>query len=372
MKHAKSTIEALLLGTGVTINGPEPQDIMVHNPKFYARVLKDGTLGFGESYVEGWWDCKDLDVLFYKLFSKEIEKKLTTNWRLVFLIVKAKLFNLQSKSRAQKSISHHYDIGNKLYKEMLDPLMMYSCGYWKGASTLKEAQEQKLKLICEKLKLEPGQKVLDIGCGWGGFAFYAATNYRVNVVGITISNEQKKLATERCKNLNVEIRLQDYRDINEKFDRIVSIGMLEHVGYKNYRNFMEVICQNLTEKGIILLHTIGNNETNLSLDPWIHKYIFPNGLIPSIAQIGKAIEGKLIVEDLHNIGIHYDYTLLAWKENFKNSWNKLSPDYDTAFYRMWNYYLSSSAASFRSRRLNLWQIVLTKPSFHQQYESVRF
>lgn len=372
MCYNKSAIEALLLGTDITINGTESHDIIVHNPDFYTRVLKEGSLGFGESYVEGWWDCKELDILFYKLFSNEIEKKIKPNWQLAFLIAKAKLLNLQTRSRAQKSISHHYDIGNALYEKMLDPLMMYSCGYWKNTTNLNEAQEQKLKLICEKLDLKPGQKILDIGCGWGGFAYYAAKYYKVDVVGITISNEQKKIAIERCRNLEVEIRFQDYRDINEKFDRIVSIGMLEHVGHKNYEEFMTVICNNLTEKGICLLHFIGSNDTHLNTDPWIHKYIFPNGLIPSMSQIWKAVEGKLIIEDCHNIGIHYDYTLMSWKENFKNSWEKLSSDYDTAFYRMWNYYLSCSAASFRSRRLNLWQLVLTKTSFDQQYESVRF
>lgn len=372
MKRDKSIIETLLLDTDITINGTEPHDIIVNNPSFYTRVLKEGSLGFGESYVEGWWDCDKLDVLFYKLFTKGIENKLKINWRLAFLIAKTKLLNLQTKSKVKKSIAHHYDIGNNLYQEMLDPLMMYSCGYWKNATNLKEAQEQKLKLICEKLNLKPGQKVLDIGCGWGGFAYYAATNYKVSVIGITISNEQKKFATQKCQNLDVEIRFQDYRDINEKFDRIVSIGMLEHVGHKNHEEFMNIICHNLTENGICLLHFIGNIRTNSNIDPWIHRYIFPNGSIPSMAQIGEAIEGKLILEDCQNIGIHYDYTLMSWKENFKNYWKKSNSDCDSTFYRMWNYYLSCSAASFRSRHLNLWQVILTKPSFYDKYESIRF
>lgn len=372
MSYYKTAIESLLAGTDVTINGPEPYDISVHHSGFFSRILKEGSLGFGESYVEGWWDCNELDVLFYKLFSEGIEKKIKTNWHLIFLAAKAKLLNLQTRSRAQKAIAHHYDIGNSLYEKMLDPLMMYSCGYWKNATNLNQAQEQKLKLICEKLNLKPGQSVLDIGCGWGGFAYYAAKNYDVNVVGITISQEQKKIAMERCRDLKVEIRFQDYRDINEKFDRIVSIGMLEHVGHKNYNQFINVICRNLTREGICLLHFIGSNDTNPNIDPWIHRYIFPNGSIPSISQIGKAIEGKLILEDCHNIGIHYDYTLMSWKENFKNSWEALSSAYDPSFYRMWNYYLSCSAASFRSKRLNLWQLVLTRPGFSAKYESVRF
>jgi cyclopropane-fatty-acyl-phospholipid synthase len=255
---------------------------------------------------------------------------------------------------------------------MLDPLMMYSCGYWKGVPTLREAQEQKLKLICEKLHLKPGQKVLDIGCGWGGFAYYAAKNYKVNVVGITISKEQQEVAKTLCNGLNVEIRFQDYRDIDEQFDRIVSIGMLEHVGYKNYTAFMEAVNKNLTDTGICLLHFIGGNETVLTADAWINKYIFPNSLIPSLAQIGKAMENQLVIEDLHNIGIHYDYTLMAWYHNFVNSWEELKENYNDTFYRMWKYYLLCSAASFHSRRLNLWQIVARKPGSLMEYQPVRF
>lgn len=372
MNSYKKAIEELISETGIRINGNKPFDIQVYNENFYKRVLKNGSLGLGESYMEGWWECEDLDVFFYKIFSQELENKVQKNWNFISLVLKAKLFNLQTKSKSLDAIAHHYDIGNNLYEKMLDPLMMYSCGYWEGVTNLAEAQEQKLKLICEKLKLKPGQRVLDIGCGWGGFAFYAAKNYKVNVVGITISEEQRQVAIERCEGLNVEIRFQDYRNIDEKFDRIVSIGMLEHVGHKNYDEFMAVVHKNLTDTGICLLHFIAGNKTDLNTDPWIHKYIFPSGLIPSLAQIGKAMENKLLLEDLHNIGVHYDYTLMAWQKNFKESWESLKDQYDETFYRMWLFYLASSAASFRSRRLNLWQLVLTKPSFHQEYTSIRF
>ncbi|WP_281239847.1 cyclopropane fatty acyl phospholipid synthase [Flavobacterium praedii] len=372
MNINKVLIERLLSEAGITIDGKESFDIRIKNSKFYERVLRDGSIGLGESYMEGWWECDALDDFFCQLFLKQIEKKFSDNFSLKLQIFKTKLFNLQTKSKSQCAIESHYDIGNDLYSKMLDPLMMYSCGYWKNATTLKEAQEQKLKLICEKLHLKPGQKVLDIGCGWGGFAYYAAKNYKVNVVGITISKEQHELAKKRCNGLNVEIRFQDYRDIDEQFDRIVSIGMLEHVGHKNYTTFMETINKNLNDTGICLLHFIGGNETNLALDSWINKYIFPNGLIPSLAQIGKAMENQLIIEDLHNIGIHYDKTLMAWYMNFKNSWNEIKENYNNTFYLKWIFYLMSSAASFRSRRLSLWQIVIRKPGLLVEYESVRF
>jgi cyclopropane-fatty-acyl-phospholipid synthase len=370
MSKDKETIEGLLSGTGITIDGPESSDIQVKNTKFYSRVLRDGSIGLGESYVEGWWDCGALDDFFCKLFSKKIEKKFSDNFKLFFF--KAKLFNLQTKSKSRTAIRSHYDIGNDLYKKMLDPLMMYSCAYWKDATTLATAQEQKLKLICEKLHLKPGLKVLDIGCGWGGFAYYAAKNYKVNVVGITISKEQEEVAKMRCNGLNVEIRFQDYRDVDEQFDRIVSIGMLEHVGNKNYNRFMARINKSLTDNGICLLHFIGGNETDITTDAWINKYIFPNGVIPTLAQIGKAMENQLVVEDIHNIGKHYDHTLMAWHHNFSNSWDVLKNDYNDIFYRKWVYYLLCSAASFRSRRLNLWQIIIRKTGNLMEYEPVRF
>jgi cyclopropane-fatty-acyl-phospholipid synthase len=372
MNSDKAAVDNLLSGTGIIIDGQEPWDLYIKNPMFYRRVLRDGSVGLGESYMENWWECKATDEFFCKLFSKQIEKGFPGNFNFKLQLLKTRLFNLQTKAKSRDAIASHYDIGNDLYKKMLDPLMMYSCAYWKDATTLKQAQEQKLRLICEKLHLKPGQKVLDIGCGWGGFAYYAAKNYKVNVVGITISKEQEEIAKARCNGLNVEIRFQDYRDISEQFDRIVSIGMLEHVGHKNYTAFMEAVNKNLTDAGICLLHFIGGNETALTTDAWINKYIFPNSLIPSLAQITKAMENRLVIEDLHNIGIHYDYTLMAWYHNFVNSWEELKENYSDTFYRMWTYYLMCSAASFRSRRLNLWQIVTRKPGNFMEYQPVRF
>jgi cyclopropane-fatty-acyl-phospholipid synthase len=372
MNADKLIIEKMLSGAGITINGSESYDIQIANPKFFNRVLRDGSIGLGESYMEGWWDCQALDEFFFRLFSKQTEKEFLSHFLLRVHILKARLFNLQTKSKALSAIASHYDIGNDLFSKMLDPLMMYSCGYWHGVTTLKEAQEQKLKLICEKMHLQAGQTVLDIGCGWGGFAYYAAKNYHVKVVGITLSKEQQEIAIKRCSGLDVEIRFQDYRDVKEPFDRIVSIGMLEHVGYKNYKAFMEVVSRNLSDEGICLLHFIAGNETELAIDPWIHKYIFPNGVIPSMAQIGKSMEKQLVFEDLQNIGLHYDYTLMAWRQNFVQSWETLQENYSEIFYRMWNYYLSCSAASFRSRRLNLWQIIVRKPGSIGAYTAVRF
>lgn len=344
MSHYKFIVEELIADTGISINGNQPQDIQVCHPNFYKRVLKEGSLGLGESYMEKWWEAEALDDFLFRLFKSGIEHKIKKNWRLLFLLTKARLFNFQTLEKAKKSVSHHYDIGNDLYEKMLDPLMQYSCGYWHKAKNLAQAQEQKLKLICEKLKLKPGQKLLDIGCGWGGLAYFAAKNYGVKVVGVTLSKAQEKLAKKRCEGMAVDIRFQDYRELNEKFDRIVSVGMLEHVGPKNYAEYMAVIQKNLKNSGVCLLSFIGGTSGEAHTDPWIHKYIFPNGAIPSMQQIGKAIEGKLVLQDLHNIGLHYDKTLMAWIENFKTHWTELNRKYNDTFYRM-------CCSTWRARRL---------------------
>ncbi|MGO3184364.1 MAG: cyclopropane fatty acyl phospholipid synthase [Aequorivita sp.] len=371
MNKYKTAIQDLLTTTDVSINGNRPWDIQVKNEKFYKRVLRAGSLGLGESYMEDWWECDRLDELLYRLFKSDLEKKIKSNFKLKWLVLKARVLNRQTKKRAGKSIASHYDIGNKLFKKMLDPLMVYSCGYWKGAENLTQAQENKLELICKKLQLQPGQKVLDIGCGWGGFAYYCAKYYKTKVTGITISKEQYNFAKKRCEGLDVEIRLQDYRDLNEKYDRIVSIGMLEHVGYKNYKPYMNVVNRNLTNDGVCLLHFIGNNKSEYTTDPWINKYIFSEGLVPSMTQISEAMENKLILQDAHNFGPYYDKTLMAWYHNFKNAWPEIQKSYNELFYKMWEFYLCSAAASFRVKRLPLWQLVVTRKDFPSIYQSVR-
>lgn len=367
---AKQAIQELLARADVKINGNRPWDIQVHNPKFFSKVLAEQSIGLGESYMDGWWDCKNLDQLFYKVISSGLREKVK-NFNLILYVLKVKLINLQSKSRSKIVGEMHYDTGNDLFVNMLDKRMVYSCGYWKKAKTLDKAQEDKLDLVCEKLKLKPGMTVLDIGCGWGSFAKYAAEKYKVKVVGITISKEQVKLAKKMCQGLPVDIRFQDYRDVNEKFDRIVSIGMFEHVGEKNYREYMKTVYNCLKPDGLFLLHTIGNECSNEREDPWALKYIFPNGQIPSTNQITTASNGLLVLQDWQNFGIYYDKTLMAWHRNFTKNWNKLKNKYDKRFRRMWNYFLLSFAGNFRASHAELWQIVFSKEGLKEVYESVR-
>ena len=357
-KKLHERVEELLSLADIEISGRRPWDINVHDEDFYIRVLRSSSLGLGETYMEGMWDSPRVDEFIYRILKAKLHEKVhSLADYLCFL--QAKLINLQSHSRAHEVAEHHYDLDNDLYQRMLDKRMIYSCGFWKHAASLDEAQEAKLEMVCRKLELAPGMRVLDIGCGWGGMARFAAENYGVEVVGITISQEQVHIARERCAGLSVDIRLQDYRDLQERFDRILSIGMFEHVGYKNYRTFMKKVRDLLTDDGLFLLHTIGNNISTANCDPWFHKYIFPNGMLPSVSQISENIEGLFVMEDWHNFGTDYDKTLVAWYNNFNQHWPYLKERYSYHFYRMWKYYLLSFAGAFRARHSQLWQIVLS-------------
>lgn len=367
----KKQVEKLLNLADIKINGNRPWDIQVHNDNFYKKVLSGGSLALGESYIEGWWDCEKLDEFFTRILSAKLDKKVVST-KFIFDIIKANLLNLQTKSKSKIVGKKHYDAGNELFKLMLDKRMNYSCAYWKNKKTLDEAQEQKLDMICKKMQLKSGMKVIDIGCGWGAFDKYAAEKYKVSSVGVTISKEQAKFAKESCKNLPVKIKLMDYRDLQGKFDAAVSVGMVEHVGYKNYRKYLQKIYDLLPEGGLFLLHTIGSPKSTKSTEAWINKYIFPNGMLPSIKQIAKVAEGLFIIEDVHNFGVDYDKTLMEWHKNFNNNWDKIKGNYDETFFRMWNYYLLCCAASFRVRNNQLWQIVLSKGGLKKGYNRPEF
>ena len=363
--NAEKIAEQLFSLAGITINGKNPYDIQVHNKNFYQSVLREGALGLGESYMDGWWDCEALDQFSYRILLANLDHKVKRSLKLKWHILKSKMFNLQRISRAFQVGERHYNIGNDLFKAMLDKTMLYTCGYWKNAKNLDEAQEAKLKLVCQKVNLEPGTRVLELGCGWGSFAKYAAEKHGAIVTAVTVSKQQVELGREICKGLPVKIELEDYRNVSGKYDRVISIGILEHVGYKNYRTYMETVDRCLQDDGIAFIHTIGGNVSMTTLNAWTTKYIFPNGLIPSIPQIGKAMEGVFVMEDWHNFGPDYDKTLMAWHDNFEEAWPKLKNKYGERFYRMWRYYLLSSAAGFRSRRNQLWHIVMTKPGRDQ-------
>jgi cyclopropane-fatty-acyl-phospholipid synthase len=367
----EGTIRGLLELAGIEINGSKPRDIQVNDRDFYSRVLSGGPLGLGEAYMDGLWDCAALDELIYQLLRADLEHRIRP-LKLLVPVIWAKLVNLQSPRRAFRIGEQHYDIGNDLYQLMLDQRMAYTCGYWKDADNLDAAQEAKLDLICRKIGLQAGMRVLDMGCGWGSFAGFAAERYGVEVVGVTVSKEQIEYGRQRYRDLNVDLRFQDYREVNERFDRVVSIGMLEHVGPKNYRTFMRVVQRCLEDDGLHLLHTIGTNTRALAVDPWTNKYIFPGGVLPVLQQLAVASEGIFVLEDLHNIGTHYDPTLMAWMANVDKHRKELENlGYDQRFYRMWRYYLLGAAGSDRARRNQLWQIVYSKKGLDGGYASIR-
>lgn len=372
MIFAEQYLSGLLEKVGISIDGTEPWDIRVNKPSFFNRVMYTGTLGAGESYMDGEWDCDAIDEMCTRLFRASIfDYSFTKGIPSLVLFLKTISSNMSNHSRAFQIGKRHYDIGNDLYKKMLDKQLIYSCGYWKNADNLDKAQENKLDLICRKLQLKPGMCVLDIGGGWGGFSRYAAENYHAHVVNISVSKEQIAFAEKHKKNLPIENLLQDYRDTTGVYDRIVSVGMFEHVGYKNYDRFMRFAVEHLNPDGLFLLHTIGSSKTRYINDPWIERYIFPNSLLPSIKQISKAAEKYFIVEDWHNFGADYDKTLMMWHRNFEESWPSLAPKYGEKFYRMWRFYLLTSAACFRSRRNQLWQIVLSPKGVLGGYDSIR-
>lgn len=361
---------SLLEKADIRVNGSRPWDIHIRDDRLYARAFARGSLGLGEAYMDEWWECEQLDEFFSRLLRARLHKQINPVGVLLYA-ARASLLNLQKRRRAFQVGEHHYDIGNDLYQRMLDRLMVYSCGYWKEAGTLDEAQEAKLDLACRKLQLEPGMRVVDIGCGWGGFARYAAEHYGARVTGLTVSREQAAYGREVCKDYPVDIRLQDYRDLDEPFDRAVSIGMFEHVGVKNYSTFMNVVRRCLGDEGLFLLHTIGGNRSARSADPWLARYIFPNSMLPSARQMTRAIEKRFVLEDWHNFGPDYDTTLMAWLENFRAAWPDLKQEYDDRFYRMWVYYLQSCAGAFRARTIQLWQVALSPLGVPYPYRAPR-
>lgn len=359
-QRAERIVRRLLEGADIQVGGTRPHDIRVKNPEFYKRALRDGRLGVGESYLDGHWEADAVDQFIDRLLRARLNEQVQ-DWQAMLYVATARAFNLQNGRRVSQSVAHHYDIGNDLYEAMLGPTLSYTCAYWPNAATLDEAQLAKLDLVCRKLSLRPGMKVLELGCGWGTFAKFAAEKYGVEVTGYTLSQPQVERGRELCRGLPVDLRLQDYRAARGTFDRVVSIGMMEHVGYKNHRAYFETVDRCLGKDGLAFVHTIGGNVSEKLIDSFFHKYLFPNALIPSLAQLAAAAEGLFVIEDVHNIGPHYDPTLMAWHERFEAAWPELRARYDERFHRLWRFYLLSSAGSFRARFTQLFQVVLSRP-----------
>ena len=382
----RNFIQSLLKHTDLVLD----RDIQINDERVFGEVISNLSLGLGEAYMNGWWDAKDktLDQIFYNIGTSKLSDKINNTWigkfKLALYWIREKFYNSQTIEKSKLVAYQHYDLGNELYTHMLDPNMIYTCGYWKDSNDLTQSQYAKLDLICRKLKLQPGMNIIDIGCGWGGFCQYAAEKYKVNVTGITISQEQYTHAVNNNKFKDrVSYKLMDYRlllsdEYKHIYDGVVSIGMFEHVGHKNYSTFMTVVRHIMSPTGLCLLHTIGGNVSKLYGDPWILKYIFPNSLLPSLKQISEATEKLLVIEDVHNFGADYDKTLMCWYTNFITNFDQINHQrslvgkspLDDTFKRMWSYYLLSCAGMFRSRQLQLYQVVLSR-GVDNGYISVR-
>jgi cyclopropane-fatty-acyl-phospholipid synthase len=369
----KQTVAGLFSEADVLIDGGRPWDVIVHDDRFYRRLLADGSLGLGESYMDRWWDCEEIDEMIARLAGAGLEQKIQPR-KFLYQFLLAHLMNPQRKSKAYEVGERHYDRGNDLFERMLDKRMTYTCAYWSGHPTpqgLDQAQEAKLELICRKLALKPGQHVLDIGCGWGSFMIYAAEKYGVTATGVTVSKEQVELGRKRAGNLPVTFELKDYRQTTGSYDHVVSLGMFEHVGPRNHRTFMEVTNRVLKDEGLFLLQIVGRTNSKTLPDPWSGKYIFPNTLCPCLDEIASSTNGLFVMEDLHNFGADYDKTLLSWHRNFEAAWPSLKDNYSERFYRMWRYYLLAAAGLSRARAGQLWQIVFAKKGVPGGYHSVR-
>jgi len=374
----QAIIEDFLAQADITVNGNKPYDIQINNPEeLYSALSRNISIGAGESFMNNDWDCQAIDELFFRLSRVCSIDKIRGKKTILWFAIKNNITNLQSITRSTQVANIHYNLDNDLYKRMLGKSMAYTCAYWKDAQTLDDAQNAKYKLVCEKLSLNSQDRLLDLGCGWGGFSKYAATNYGCEVVAVNIASEQIKLAKQECQNLPISFYAEDYRNTKiynpkqQPFTKIATIGLCEHIGTKNYSNFIDIMKSQVCEDGLILLHTIGKASDEQVADPWINKYIFPNGMIPALSQLTHAIENKLVIEDIHNFGAYYDKTLMAWHQNFIDSWPEIKDRFNDKFFRMWKYYLLTCAGVFRARDLQLWQIVMSPKGIINGYTSIR-
>ena len=360
MAGARKAVEDFFRPADILIDGARAWDIQVHDERFFARVLSGGTLGFGESYMEGWWDCEALDDLSCRALAKRLEERFTHSPRNIFALAISFVLNRQTQRRSRRVGEVHYDLGNDFFQAMLDPWMQYSCALFQEGDDLAAAQRRKLDLVCRKLELRPGLRLLDIGCGWGGLAKYAAEHYGCSVLGVTISREQQQFAANWCRGFDVCIELSDYRRLRGTFDRAVSVGMVEHVGFKNYRTYLEVAASLLGPGGRFLCQGICNSVSSYQLDPWIRRYIFPNSVLPSLSRLSHAAEGIFAVENVFNLGPHYDPTLMAWEKNFREAWPRFAARYGERFRRMWRFYLLTCAGAFRARSMQVYGVLFSK------------
>ena len=334
------------------------------------KLLLNPDLYFGEAYTNGSLIIENGTLTdFLEIALKNIGRNEINIFGKILNGIKGSYRYLTKFNKgliSKKNVSHHYDISEKLYDLFLDANRQYSCAYFKNENnTLEEAQENKIDHIIKKLNIKQNQKILDIGSGWGTLAINIAQKTKALVTGITLSKNQLEYSNNKAKEMNlgnqVQFKLMDYRDLNEKFDRIVSVGMFEHVGRKFYKNYFRIVSKILKDNGVALIHTIGSSNPPRNPHPWITKYIFPGGYTPSLSQISRPIEDSgLIISDLEVLRMHYSYTLRHWKERFLSKKETVLEMFDEKFYRMWEFYLASCEMSFKWGDQVVFQLQLTK------------
>jgi cyclopropane-fatty-acyl-phospholipid synthase len=358
---------------GQHVHGPggHPSAVIrLTDKKLYRTLFLNPELRAGEAYMDGTLICEGGGIRdLLEVFAHNRDGLRKHPWQKILKGWLKKIRRYHQRNRAvasRKNVQHHYDLSNEFYRLFLDEDLQYSCAYWPSLDiTLEEAQRAKKAHIAAKLNLKPGQRVLDIGCGWGGMAIYLAQNYGVNVVGVTLSDEQHALGRARVKALGlsdkVDIRLQDYRDVPEKFDAIVSVGMFEHVGIAHYLEYFSKIHDALKDDGCALVHSIGRKGGPGTTGAWIRKYIFPGGYSPALSETFAEIEkAGLWVTDCEILRLHYAETLLEWDKRFQKNRDKVIEMFDARFARMWEFYLIVSEFSFRHGKHMNFQIQLSK------------
>ena len=356
--------KAYMSARGIQVNGPNDWDLQVHDDSWIREIELKGTLAIGDAYVSGLWDCKALDELVCRLFSNMKREMLFPSLQMLTVNLWNRLSNPQAGTRAKKVIDAHYEKYIDVIKYFIGPSLCYSCAWWEHSDNLADAQKAKMDLVCRKLQLAKSDRVLDIGCGYGALANHAAEYYGCHVTGITLSPRQAELATARFPSPLIEFRAMDWQSDEfmqlGEFDKIMSVGMFEHVGRKNYTIFFKRCSHLLRSHGLFLLHTIGRS-VKASIDLWVDRYIFPGGSLPKLGDLDEVEAQNLILEDLQNIGAHYDMTLCAWQANLDHGQATGELDLDEKDLRFWRYYLLSFAGAFRVRkRLQVWQLLLAK------------
>jgi len=364
LKILQRPLDSILSRAGVSINGNQPWDITVIDNRFYGHVLANGSLGLGESYMRQYWSTQDLEELFYRLVSSGMEEVGNRIPGRIISRIFSRGLNRQTTHKSKKNAEHHYNLGNSLFFNFLGKYKNYSCGYYKEAETLDEAQLAKLHRLCELLELKKGDRLLDVGGGWGEFAKFAADNYGCHVTSINIAEEQIKHARQYCRDANVDIVKCDYRNMTGSFNKIAVIAMFTHVGHKNYRQFMETMSRILEPGGKMIMETVGGHRSKTRCEPWTDKYIFPGGLIPSLDQIDQSIKGLFLRDSLEEFGDDYVLTLREWHSNFKRAWPKLSEEYSNSMRLMFEYFFLSVAGDFRAKDLLHYHIEFSKVTDH--------